>query len=179
MNGGGPSRSHENASDIDRGVGRRSPRCVPIRSRQPVPEHGEQTVGRETASADTPSGRRDAAFDCLPGRRHERNSKESKDDNTSTTKSINSSSTTTNNKSNNNIDNGRIVVGVSSKRAQAAVKVQRAFRGHRGRDRAAGEGRKLARKLAVEREHWAEKARQANRHFGRLPRPTLPGIYGF
>lgn len=64
-------------------------------------------------------------------------------------------------------------------RGSAAVHVQRAFRGHKGRNRAAAEGRKRARQKTLKREVDVEEERRAKSRFGRLPRPKFTGVYGF
>lgn len=67
-------------------------------------------------------------------------------------------------------------------RSAAAVRVQRVFRGHRGRRCAGAEGRKRASQRASEREAKMERERPhaaSNRLSGRLPRPKLPSTYGF
>lgn len=66
-----------------------------------------------------------------------------------------------------------------SERAAAATNVQRTFRGHKGRERAAAESRKLARRWAADVEHAAEREKQVKLKFGRLPRPAVPATFGF
>lgn len=67
----------------------------------------------------------------------------------------------------------------NSKRAVAATSVQKTFRGHTGRERAAAERRKLARRRANDMEYTVERERQTRLKFGRLPRPAVPGTFGF
>ncbi|CAM9644455.1 unnamed protein product [Ectocarpus fasciculatus] len=73
--------------------------------------------------------------------------------------------------------------GKNGSRQAAAVRVQALFRGHRGRECAAGEGRKRARRLAVERAAEEERQRPravaTRRMGGRISRPKGPGTYGF
>lgn len=73
--------------------------------------------------------------------------------------------------------------GKNGSRQAAAVRVQALFRGHRGRECAAGEGRKRARRLAVERAAEEERQRPravaTRRMGGRIPRPKGPSTYGF
>lgn len=72
--------------------------------------------------------------------------------------------------------------GIPVDRSAAAVRVQRVFRGHRGRKCAGAEGRKRARQRTSEREANMERARPhaaSRRLSGRLPRPKLPSTYGF
>lgn len=68
-------------------------------------------------------------------------------------------------------------------RQAAAVRVQALFRGHRGRECAAGEGRKRARRLAAERAAEEERQRPravaTRRMGGRISRPKGPSTYGF
>ncbi|CAM9876409.1 unnamed protein product [Ectocarpus sp. 4 AP-2014] len=73
--------------------------------------------------------------------------------------------------------------GKTSCRQAAAVRVQALFRGHRGRECAAGEGRKRARRLAAERAAEEERQRPravaTRRMGGRISRPKGPSTYGF
>ena len=72
--------------------------------------------------------------------------------------------------------------GISFDRSAAAVRVQRVFRGHKGRRCAGAEGRKRASQRASEREARMERERPhavSHRLSGRLPRPKLPSTYGF
>lgn len=67
-------------------------------------------------------------------------------------------------------------------RQAAAMRVQSLFRGHKGRSRAAAEGRKRARHLAAEREAREERQRPSAacwRRGGRISRPKGPSTYGF
>lgn len=68
-------------------------------------------------------------------------------------------------------------------RKAAATRVQAVFRGHKGRNSAAAEGRKRARRLAAEREAREEQQRPSaaacRRRGGRISRPKGPSTYGF